>query len=211
MRRLILLLFLFLFVAGNILLVATPRVKSGIQVSPAKLYITIEDYPEKEIHYKIKITNPFSREITASAEVIHPYGMEENYTRIPDLSWVKLLPETLDTPAHSYNEIEVLVDIPENKKTLHCNESWETWVVVTPRLRSILGGTLLQIQLAVKLFIHTPKRTITSGTLPAPYILYPTFGFIICLIALFTTFFYIKKKRNIKADRPAIFYIKKKK
>jgi hypothetical protein len=209
-RRLTLFIFLFLLVAGNIFLIASPGVRGGVKVSPAKLFITIEEYPEKEIQYKIKITNPFSQEITAYAEVIHPYEMEENYTRIPDLSWIKLLPETLDIPAHSYNEIEVLVDIPENKKMLHYNESWETWVLVAPRVKSIWGGSVLQVQLAVKLFIHTPKGTMKSWALPAPYILYPTIGVIICLIAFFTIFFYIKKKRTIKADRAAIFYVKKK-
>ena len=211
MRRLKLLIIIFLLVAGNIILITSPTVKSGVKVSPAKLIITIEEYPEKEIHYKIKITNPYPEDISTTLEIKHPFEIEENYTRIPDLSWIKVFPESIDIPSDSFKEIEVIVDIPEDKKTLHNNEKWEAWVIVTPRLKSVLGGMVLQMQLAVKLFIHTPKTKEVSWSLPAPYIIYPVFGAILCVIALFLTIFYFKKKRNIKPDRAAIFYVKKKK
>jgi len=210
-RRLKLLILIFLLVIGNVLLLTSPIVKSGVKVSPAKLIITIDEYPEKEIHYKIKITNPYSQEISADLEVLHPFEIEENYTRIPDLSWVKATSETLDIPANSYKEIEVIVDIPEDKKTLHYNEKWEVWVIVTPKLKSVLGGMVLQMQLAVKLFIHTPESTKTSWTFPATYVLYSIFGVIISLMILFLTIFYFKKKRNIKPYKAAMFYIKEKK
>lgn len=210
-RRLKSLVIIFLLVTVNILLITSPIVKSGVKVSPAKLIITIEEYPEKEIQYKIKITNPYSQEITASLEVKHPYEIEENYSQIPDLSWVKVYPESLVIPSDSYEEIEVIVDIPEDKKTIHNNEKWEAWVIVTPRLKSVLGGMALQMQLAVKLFIHTPESKMTSWSLPAPYIFYPILGAILFLTALFLTIFLIKKKRNINPNKAAIFYIKKKK
>ncbi len=211
MRRLKSLILIFLLVAGNILLITSPTVKSGIKVSPAKLIITIEEYPEKEIQYKIKITNPYPQDITASLGLNHPFEIEENYTRIPDLSWIKVFPESLDIPSNSFKEVEVIVDIPEDKKTLHNNEKWEAWVIITPRLKSVLGGMVLQMQLAVKLFIHTPKTKEVSWSLPTPYIIYPVFGAILCVILLFFTIFYFKKKSNIKPDRAAIFYVKKKK
>lgn len=211
MRRLKLLILIFLLVAGNILLITSPIVKSGVKVSPAKLIITIEEYPDKEIQYKIKITNPYPQDITTSLEIKHPFEIKENYTRIPDLSWIKVIPESLDIPSDSSKEIEVIVDIPEDKKMLYNNEKWEAWVIVTPRIKSIFGGMVLQMQLAVKLFIHTPKSTVTSWNLPAPYIIYPVFGAILFVIALFLTIFYLNKKRNIKPNKANIFYIKKKK
>lgn len=212
MKRQTLIFLLFLFLAGNIILLTSPCVKSGVKVSPAELIITIEDYPEKEIQYKIKVTNPFAWDITAYSKVIHPYDMKENYTTIPDLSWIEILPDTLDIPANSYKEFEVFINIPDNKKMLHYNQSWEVWIVVTPRLSSFSGGgALIQLQLAVRLLIHTPTGTMTSWTLPAPYILYPILGIITCLMVLSAAFFYVNKKRNIKADKSAIFYVKKKK
>ena len=69
----------------------------------------------------------------------------------------------------------------------------------------------LQMQLAVKLFINTPTTTETSWSLPAPSIIYPVFGAILCVIALFLTILHFKNKRNITPNRAAIFYIKKKK
>lgn len=208
MKRLLLTLLLFLFVTGNILLLASPCVKSGVKVSPAKLVITIEDYPEKEINYKVKVTNPYSYDIRVSSRVIHPYDLTENYMRIPDLSWVKFLPETLDVPAKSYKEFEVLIDVPENEKTLHYNESWEVWVFVIPKILSgASGGTAIRVQLGVKLFIHTPTGTMG---MQKPQSLYLLVGIILGLVVVTTVFFIIKKKEAVKADRKAIFYCRNK-
>ncbi|UCF12614.1 MAG: hypothetical protein JSW06_11380 [Thermoplasmatales archaeon] len=212
MKRQTLIFLIFLFLAGNIILLSSPCVKSGVKVSPAELIITIDDYPKKEIQYKIKVTNPFAWDIRVYSKAIHPYGKKENYTTIPDLSWIKILPVTLNIPANSYKEFEVFINIPEDKKMLHYNENWEVWVVVTPRLTSFSGGgALIQLQLAVRLLIHTPTDTMISWTPLAPYILYPILGIIISLMILSAVFLYVKKKRNIKDDKSAIFFVKKKK
>jgi len=208
-KRLTLTFLLFLFVVGNILLLASPCVRSGYSVSPAKLFITIEDYPLKEIHYKFEVGNPYSYDVRASTRVVNPFRLDENYTRIPDLSWIKIIPETLDISRKSCKEFEVIIDIPEKEKTLHYNESWEAWVIVTPRPLSgeKSAGVLIQVQLAVKLFIHTP--TGTMGT-QAPLGLYLLIGIIGGFVILITFSSIIKKKRTENLDRAAIFYVKKK-
>jgi hypothetical protein len=211
-KRLTLSFILILYIAGNIILLASPCVKSGVKVSPAELIITIEEFPEKEIQYKIKITNPYASDVHATVQAKHPYEISENYTNIPDLSWVKILPDSLYVPAKSSKEFEVLIDIPENEKTIHNNKSWETWIIVTPE---IITGTkssvVIQVQLGVKLFIKTPTGMETSRTILAPYIMYPMLGVIAFLIIFIMTFYHIKNKRNAMANDNAIFYFKKKK
>lgn len=208
-KRLTLTFLLFLFVAGNILLLASPCVRSGVSVSPAKLYITIEEYPLKEIHYKVRVTNPFSYDIRASTRVTNPFDLKAGYMRIPDLSWIKILPETLDIPAKSNKEFEVIIDIPEKEKTLHYNESWEAWVIVTPIPLSAggSGGVVFQVQLAARLFIHTPTGTMAQ----TPIGLYLLIGIIGGFVILITFSSILKKKRTANIDKTAIFYYKKKK
>lgn len=209
MKRLTLTFLLFLFVVGNILLLAAPCVRSGVSLSPAKLYINIEEYPLKEIHYKIMVTNPFSYDIRAPSRVINPFSLKEGYTRIPDLSWIKILPETLDVPARSNKEFEVILDIPEKEKTLHYNESWEAWVIVEPRPLSDKksASILIQVQLVVRLFIHTPADTMETQTPLGLYLLIGIIGGFVILI-IFSSI--LKKKNTVNLDKKAIFYYKKK-
>jgi hypothetical protein len=211
-KRLTLSFILILYIAGNIILLASPCVKSGVKVSPAELIITIEEFPEKEIQYKIKIANPYATNVHATVEAKHPYNLSENYTNIPDLTWVKILPDTINVPPKSSKEFEILIDIPENEKTIHNNKSWETWIIVTPK---IITGTkssvVIQVQLGVKLFINTPTGTEKSRTLPPAYILYPMLGVIVGFIVFYAAYFHIKNKKNIKANENAIFYFKKNK
>ena len=210
MKRTALVLLLFLFIVGNFLLLASPVVNGGVKLSPAKLIITMpEGYPEEEIQYKIKVTNPYSQDIEASSKAINPWDITENYARIPDLSWVKILPEKLTIPADSFKEFEVVIDIPESEKMPHYNESWEVWVLVIPKgpADRVKGGAVIQTQLAARLFIHTPgtmkKQTPQNN-------LYLIVGIIIGFILIVAAVFYARKRRNIEADRAAIYYVKKK-
>lgn len=209
MKRTALVLLLFLLIVGNFLLLASPVVKGGVKLSPAKLIITMpEGYPEEEIQYKIKVTNPYSQDIGASSKAINPWDITENYARIPDLSWVKILPENLIIPADSFKEFEVVIDIPESEKMLHYNERWEVWVLTIPKSAAgVKGGAVIQTQLAVRLLIHTPG-TMKQQTPQNPYLIV---GIIIGFILIVAAVFYARKRRNIEADRAAIYYVKKKK
>jgi len=199
-KRLILIFLLILFVAGNIFLCVSPCVKGDVKASPAKLTITIDDYPEKEIHYKIKVTNPYSYDLKTTARAIHPWDLTDNYMRIPDLSWIKTLPETFDIPAKSYKEFEVILDIPKNEKILHYNESWEAWILIIPnRQIGIMDGTgvAMQIQLAVRLFIHTPTDTMETQTPLGLYLLIGIIGGFVMLVVSSI----LKKKRTVNVDK----------
>jgi len=172
-----------------------------------------EGYPKEAIKYKIQVTNPYSYDVNASARVENPAieKLSDGYTFIPDLSWVKLVSETIYIPAGSSGYFELLIDIPDDEKPRHYNESWETWVVISSdRGSGSSGGLLFQIELAVKLFINTPPE---KARQQIPQTLYLILLFIIVgLIVVATFVFYVKKRERIThKKRPAILYFKKKK
>ena len=211
MKRLKIIFLLFFFVAGTIFLFISPAVQAGIKASPAKLVITMpEGYPEGEIQYKIKVTNPCSYDIKVSSKVSNPFEITADFTTVPDLSWISVFPESLDIPAKSSKEVEVIIDMPESEKNQQYNKNWEVWVIVQPVGFSEVGGMVIQTQVAVKLFIHTPTGTATPQTPQVPPPFYIAVGIILGLVLIFVTFSYFKKKKDVQVNRAAMFYVKKK-
>jgi len=203
-------LFLLLFV--NTIIFTSLDCRS-VKVDPAKVTISMpEGYPEEDIYYKIRVTNAYSYDIQASARVIKPWNLVENFSVIPDLSWVRLLSETIDVPASSSEVFELVIDVPDEEKPLHYNESWEVWILVTPRGIIEEGGgqvgTKIQTQTAVRVLINTP---LGETKLQIPQNLYLIFlGAIIGFAMLAVVFFYVNKKRRIAYRRSAMFYVKSK-
>lgn len=141
----------------------TLDVEAGVSLSPAKLVIEMKEFPRENIGYPIRITNPYNFDITVSIKIIHPFNMEftNGYSKIPSLSWVRPSFEKTIIPAKSYKDIDIVVDIPDNEKPYHYNESWEVWALVTPSMSKNYKGenfsSKLQIQLAAKILINTPE------------------------------------------------------
>lgn len=136
------------------------QAQASLQIWPGKLTITMpEGYPTERISYTIEVTNPYVYSVNASARVENPdmQQLSTNYSFIPDLSWVTVEPETLYLPANSSSSFQVFLDVPTNERTRYHNSSWETWVVISSdKSAGDSGGLIFQVELAVKLFIHTP-------------------------------------------------------
>ena len=211
-RKMSAFLLIFLFM-GNIFLFSTSHARAGVKLEPAKLVINMpEGYPDSSIHYNIRVTNPFTYDLQATSEVIHPYSLYDNYKRIPDLSWIEIKPKELTIPANSSQEFEMFIDIPDEEKPLHYNESWEIWVLIIPKCFTMVDGNPMgltfQTRMAAVVLIHTPPWEYKmQAPLTIYFILLPIFVF----IALFMVLLLIKKKRNVKDNRAAMFYIKEKK
>jgi len=188
--------------------------RAGVKVEPAKLVVNMsEGYPNSDIHYNIRVTNPYPYDIKVKGEAIHPYGLSKNYKRIPDLSWVEIVPETLVVPANSSKEFEMFINVPGKEKQLHYNESWEVWVLITPKKSSKIEGdqgvgTVIHVRSAVKVLISTPPGE-NKMSFPHSFyiILIPIVGFIV----LFTILLFMKKKKDTQSSKAAIYYIKDKK
>ncbi|KYK21622.1 hypothetical protein AYK24_08815 [Thermoplasmatales archaeon SG8-52-4] len=180
----------------------------GIKIWPGKLSVELNKWfdEEKEIRHPIQITNPFSNGVNITTRVENPNlkVITERYSLIPDLSWVHTEPENLYIPPKSSKEVEVVINIPIDQQEMYYNEKWETRVVITSDIPLSSGGGMnFQVELAVKLYIITPKSK--QGDYPYIFIL---LFFIFSIIIVYLTTSYIKKKKdNLKS----IYYFKNKK
>ena len=213
MRRIKTLFLVSLFLLGSTLIFSSPSVLSGgISIWPGKLTITMpEEYPEEEIRYEIEVDNLNSYDINVSAEIENPslHYLKKDYTFIPDLSWVSTTPEILYIPAYGSRFLEVIITIPNEEKPLHYDEHWEVWVVIS-EVKDQSPGTIISIELAVKLFINTPPEKVKQQIPQTLYLI--MLSIIVGLIAVATFVFYVKKRKRITyKKRLAILYFKKKK
>jgi hypothetical protein len=151
--------FIILFV---FLIQLTSQAQAGLQIWPGKLTISMpEGYPTERISYLIQVTNPYTYSVNVSARVENPdmQQLTTNYSFIPDLSWVTIEPERLYLPANTSSSFKVFLDVPKSEQSRYYNTSWETWVVISSdKPAGDTGGLVFQVELAVKLFIHTPSR-----------------------------------------------------
>jgi hypothetical protein len=170
--------------------------KGGFKIWPGKLTITMNEWFDKweENKYnKIYITNPYSYSINVTVHVDHPSfeAISDGYSRIPDLSWVKVAPESLNLSPQSSEPVEIIIEVPKDEQSNHFNEKWETWVVFNSNLYpSGLGGMIFKLDLSVKLFINTPKSEFKG----AQYLPILLFFFILVITVLIFTFYFKKKK-----------------
>jgi hypothetical protein len=193
------LVFLVLFTSFSV-------VASGIKIWPGEHSITINRWyseGEEVDHPRIQVTNTESYDINVSVSIDNPHvnTLSEGYSQIPDLSWVKVVPEVLYLPGGSSDFVEVFIEVPESEQSLYYNEKWEALVVFTPPMEPG-GGVNVQLELAVKLFIKTPKGEVAEIQ-PTHILLF----FFISLVILYLAYIFIKKKKSSEA----IFYFKKEK
>lgn len=204
------LIFLFLLISINIFS-DHPVSSDGISIWPGKLTITMsDDYPKEEIKYEIEVNNLNSFDINVTAEIANPslQRLNNNYTFIPDLSWVQIVSDITHISPHENRFLEVIINIPDEEKPLHFNEKWEFWVVISEtNVQSPDNGAFIQTELISKFFVITPT---IEGRLQMPQFVYIVLLFFIVLIALYI-FFVIKHKRTGRGNKQRIFYFKKKK
>ena len=161
MRRIKTLFLIFLFLLGGILIFsASPVMSGGISIWPGKLTITMpESYPEEEISYEIEVNNLNSYDINVSAKAENPGldNLKEDYSFIPDLSWVSITPEEIHISSHESQFFTVIITIPEDEKPLRYDERWEVWMIVSEENdQSSSQGAFIVPQLASRFFINTP-------------------------------------------------------
>jgi len=152
----------FVILLVFLLQLLTTQEQAGLQILPGKLTISKpEGYPTERISYLIEVTNPYTYSVNTSARVENPdmQQLTTNYSYIPDLSWITVEPETLYLPANTSSTFKVFLDVPKSEQSDYYNTSWETWVVISSdKSAGDTGGLVFQVELAVKLFIHTPSR-----------------------------------------------------
>ena len=199
-------LILFFLISGIIL---TPQiVNAGLILWPGKLTIDIpKGFPDGQITYnKITVKNPYDFDIIVITEIDDPPIGEttDGYTSIPDLSWVKITPETQNISARSEEYFNLSIVIPEDEKSSHFNEKWEVRVKVFKKPDYQSGNFVVNMKLASKIYIHTPEKVNQMQI--------PTMTFVVTIILVGATIFYSfvvynKKKQNKKLKHYIIFKV----
>lgn len=182
--------------------------QGGIKIWPGKLTVELNKWldEEKEIRHPIHITNPYSYGVNVTSKIHNPAlkVITDRYSPIPDISWLTTTPDKLYIPPKTSKDIEVLINIPKDQQELYYNEKWETWVVITSDIPIGSGGGMnFELELAVKLYIITPK----SEQGDSQYIFILLFFIFSIIIAYIATSYIKKKKENMKS----IYYFKNKK
>lgn len=176
------------------LLICLSSSANSFKIWPGKLDIILsEGYQNKDIIHPIQVTNNLDRAINASAEVHDPANnsLTEGYSFIPNVSWIKILPEKLYVPAYSSSQFQLILEIPEDEVPLQHNKSWETWVTISSdQYSGIERGIAFKVELSVKIFIQTPPGKMEKQIQN----LYFFFGIFISLIIVLLVIYYIKKK-----------------
>lgn len=151
---------LIIFGGVLLLLICLSNSSVAINIWPGIMTIDMpEGYPKEPISYKIEVTNKHSNDINVTAKARDVINASLGFQNIPDLSWINIEPEILFVPGNSTKNFEVSIDIPDSEKPLHYNESWESRIIITsdpPKLNG--GGLAFNVELAVKLYIHTPPE-----------------------------------------------------
>ena len=169
-------------------------VKGGFKIWPGKLTITMNEWYDqwKETKYnKIYVTNPYSYGINISVHIDHPSSdaISHDYYLIPNLSWVKVVPESVYLPPQSTQPFEISIVVPKNNQSNNFNENWETWVTFNSDLHpGGLSGMNFQVELSVKLFINTPVGEKIQTQYSYLILL------ILIIIALVVLYYFRKKK-----------------
>ena len=147
-----------------------------------------EGYPEEEIRYEVEVTNKNSYDIDVRVEIENPSidEIKEGYTFMPNLSWISVSNDTFHIPEYESEIIEIIIEIPKDKKPLYYDENWEVRVVVSEASQ----GGLVKLELASRLFINTPPLALEEDI---------SFLLVICLIIVgsiaIVLIFYAKRKK----------------
>lgn len=191
---------IFLFLSINF---STPvQAEASLKVVPGKLTITMEgDYTKEAVTCFIYATNPWTYGVNASAKIKNPStsDLSEGYTFIPDLSWITVKKEKIYIPPKATGKFEIVIDIPENKKSSQYNKKWETWISISNDEPENVSdeGVVFKISLAVKLFIHTPQGTNLIAAQPLYFIIV----FAVPIAITCTVIAYSKKRHTTENNK----------
>ena len=204
MKKKIVLLLIFLILITSFSLSA----QAGIKIWPGKLTVEMNKWfdEDEKITYPIQVTNPYSYGVNVTSIIENPASrvITNGFSPLPDTSWITTYPDRLYIPPKSSDEIEIVINIPKDKKEIFYNEKWETGIVINSDIPIGPGGGGMnfELEIAVKLYIITPKSKVEE------FQYYLIFIFIFFIIIFYFVISYFKRK---KESISSIYYFKNKK
>jgi len=206
-RNILAIFILSLVLLESFFIIAASPASGGISAWPAKLTITMKDvFPEEEVSYKIQVNNlnPYDVDVSAKIDNPIPYRLKDGYEFMPDLSWIRVVPNKIHLSAKESTFLEIFMDVPDVEKSQHYNKRWEAWLIVSDMKNGSIGSTTIVTQLGIKLFIVTPEKAemqISYG---------PILVFFIILIIVMAAVFVLYIKKEVPSNKkPSVFYFKK--
>jgi len=196
-----------LFLLGSFLALFSSSASSGgISVWPPEVTVNINDkFPEKEIKFKIQVNNLYNNTINVSAKIENqiPYHLKENYTNVPDLSWIKITPNLFNLSAKKSKVLEVTINVPDEERSLYYNKKWEACVVISEIKDK---PSLIATEYAIRIYIITPEKAELKINDILLFLIVVGSGAL-----LIYSLYFIKEKKKFGNNKTALFYFKKKK
>jgi hypothetical protein len=197
-KKTVITILIFLFLLINFSTLA----QASLQILPGKLTITMEgDYTKEAVTCYIYATNPWDYGVNGTARIQNPStgDLSAGYTLIPDLSWITVKKEKIYIPPKATGKFEIIIDIPEDQKPSQYNKNWETWVSISNDEPGSIsgGGAEFKVEIAVRLFIHTPK----GNNIVAAQPFYIFIVFVVPIVITCAIIFYSKKRNIVKNNK----------
>lgn len=154
----------------------------AFKLAPAHINVTIEGDLQSvgdEVAQRIRMTNERDVPVDATVIVEKPSKVTENYTAIPDISWIKIVPDKLHIPANSVGYANIYINIPPTEENY--NKSWEALITATQLPNE---GESINIALSARMKINVASIESIGDKSIMPY-LYGLVGVIACITGAF--------------------------
>jgi len=183
-----------------LLLVIMPMCKAEVVVSPAEIFITMEDvFIEGNTTERIIVRNNFPYDISVDAWMMHPdieAWMVANKTHIDNISWITIEPSEAVIPSNSsYHFYIYFASLDDETKNQTLGKHWEVWAALKINSASENSSSSLKQGYLVRVFVDTPSETSPDqGGLDQ--IFYDTLIAVVIAIVVTLSFYYYRLKKR---------------
>lgn len=191
-----------LIIPGIILLISfflVPISSASIFVSPAEMWINLENDSDCTTGKTITVKNTYDYNVSVKAWMLHPdiiEWMRPNKTLIYNISWVSIEPSYIIIPSGSQAQFYVTVCIPDEYKNQTLDRNWETRAALQIDAVSTNQSTLIKEGYLVRVYIDTPPTPTPSEdeSFFSTFILVSLFILCVAIIIVFVLYSLRRKK-----------------
>lgn len=185
-----------LLITISFICLSSTMVKADISIFPGIQTISMENgFPKEPVEYKVRVNNRNNYDVIVAAKPIKPDDeiIKENYTTLPNSSWLNIRPDRLYISAGKHRYFNVSFYIPDKEQHLYYNEKWDVRVIFEEIWSSGGGGVDMRVRIGTTILVHTP---IQGTTWKASQNLGIIVGMLIGIVAVSLVIIFIKKKKS---------------
>lgn len=182
-------------------LVILPMCKAEVVVSPAEIFITMEDvFIEGNTTERIIVRNDFPYDISVDAWMMHPdiiSWMVANKTFIDNISWITIEPSEAVIPSNSsYPFYIYFVSLDDETRNQTLGKHWEVWAALKINSASENSSSSLKQGYLVRVFVDTPSEPSDQDGVGLDQIFYDTLVAVVIAIMVTLLFYYYRFKKR---------------